>query len=103
MSGRLRAAHALLQRLADSRPSNARGIVLMLAATVLFTIMGAAARYVSDRIHPFEVVFFRNAFGLVLLLPLVMSYGLRHFRTRHFGLHVARSAGHVSEMLIYFV
>ena len=94
---------AFFERLTDSRPSNMRGIVLMLAATVLFTIMGASARYVSDRIHPFEVVFFRNAFGFVLLLPLVMSYGLKHFRTQRFGLHVARAAGHVAEMTIYFV
>ena len=93
----------LLKRLIDSRPSNVRGIVCMLAATVLFTIMGASARYVSERIHPFEVVFFRNAFGFVLLLPLVLSYGLRHFRTQRFGLHVARAAGHVAEMTIYFV
>jgi drug/metabolite transporter (DMT)-like permease len=103
ISGRPSAARALFQRLTDSRPSNIRGILLMLAATVLFTIMGAAARYVSDRIHPFEVVFFRNAFGFVLLLPLVLSYGLRHFRTQRFGLHVARAGGHVAEMTIYFV
>ena len=103
ISGRRFAARAFIQRLTDSRPSNVRGILLMLAATVLFTIMGASARYVSDRIHPFEVVFFRNAFGFVLLLPLVLSYGLRHFRTQRFGLHVARAGGHVAEMTIYFV
>ena len=103
MSGRLPAALELFKRLTDSRPSNLRGIVLMLAATVLFTIMGASARYVSERIHPFEVVFFRNAFGFVLLLPLVLSHGLKHFRTQRFGLHVARAAGHVTEMSIYFV
>jgi drug/metabolite transporter (DMT)-like permease len=93
---------SLVRVLFDSRPSNARGILLMLIATLLFTAMGASARYVSSTIHPFEVVFFRVAFGFVLLLPLVASHGLKHFRTRHFGLHLARAAGHVSEMLIYF-
>ena len=75
----------------------------MLAATLLFSGMGAIARHVSARIHPFEVVFFRIAFGLVLLLPLVLRYGLRHFRTKHFGLHFARAATHVTEMQIYFL
>lgn len=103
MSGREPAPLEFFKRLTDSRPSNLRGIVCMLAATALFTVMGASARYVSERIHPFEVVFFRNAFGFVLLLPLVLSYGLRHFRTQRFGLHVARAAGHVAEMTIYFV
>lgn len=75
----------------------------MLAATLLFTIMGITARHVSATIHTFEVVFFRIAFGVVLLAPLVLSYGLRHFRTRHFGLHFARAAAQVVEMTIYFV
>jgi len=94
---------SLIRTLTDSSPSNIRGIVCMLAATLLFTVMGITARYVSERIHPFEVVFFRIAFGLVLLLPLVLNYGLRHFRTAHFGLHCARAAAQVTEMLIYFV
>ena len=92
----------LLRTLADSRPSNYRGILFMLAATLLFTVMGVTARYVSERIHPFEVVFFRLSVGLALLFPLVLSHGLKHFRTRHFGLHVARAVAHVVEMLIYF-
>jgi drug/metabolite transporter (DMT)-like permease len=92
-----------IRGLTDSRPSNFRGIFYMLAATLLFTVMGVTARYVSAHIHPFEVVFFRNAFGFVLLLPLVLGYGLRHFRTQRFGLHAARAVGHLSEMLIYFV
>lgn len=96
-------ARRLFRAIIDGSPSNLRGIAYMLVATLLFTVMGVTARHVSERIHPFEVVFFRVAFGLVLLLPLVLSYGLRHFRTARFGLHVARAAGHVTEMLIYFV
>jgi drug/metabolite transporter (DMT)-like permease len=97
--GKLR---AVLQFVTDSRPSNLRGIGYMLAATLFFTVMGVTARYVSGRIHPFEVVFFRIAFGFALLLPLVLGQGLKHFRTRRFGLHCVRAAAHVSEMLIYF-
>lgn len=94
--------HAASRFLTDSRPSNLRGIAYMLAATLLFTVMGVTARYVSADIHPFEVVFFRVAFGFVLLVPLIASHGLKHFRTRRFGLHFARAAGHVTEMMIYF-
>lgn len=99
----LRSVRSLIRFMIDSRPSNIRGIGYMLVATLLFTGMGAIARHVSERIHPFEVVFFRIAFGFVLLLPLVLRYGLQHFRTKHFGLHCARAATHVTEMLIYFV
>lgn len=100
---------ALLERvvagarsLTDSRPSNLRGIVLMLCATLLFTVMGVCARAASERIHPFEVVFFRLSVGVVLLLPLLLSHGLKPFHTRRFGLHLWRAVLHVVEMLIYF-
>ncbi|RPI42021.1 MAG: DMT family transporter [Betaproteobacteria bacterium] len=99
---RRHAIRAVLVALTDNRPSNFRGILFMLGATLLFSIMGITARYVSERIHPFEVVFFRLAVGLVLLFPLVLSHGLKHFRTRCFGLHVVRAVAHVVEMLIYF-
>lgn len=93
---------AWLHGLGDSRASNLRGILLMVAATLCFTVMGVTARHVSERIHPFEVVFFRVAFGFVLLLPLVLRYGLVHFRTRRLGLHGARAGLQVVEMMIYF-
>jgi drug/metabolite transporter (DMT)-like permease len=88
--------------LTDSSPSNLRGIVLMLAATLLFTVMGVCARAASERIHPFEVVFFRLSVGVVLLLPLLVSHGLKPFHTRRFGLHLWRAILHVVEMLVYF-
>jgi drug/metabolite transporter (DMT)-like permease len=91
-----------VRALTDSRPSNARGIVLMLAATLLFTVMGICARAASERIHPFEVVFFRLSVGVVLLLPLLIAHGLKPFHTRRFGLHLWRAVLHVVEMLIYF-
>lgn len=93
---------AALCALTDSRPSNVRGIALMLAATLLFSVMGICARAASERIHPFEVVFFRLSVGFVLLLPLLLHHGLKPFRTRRFGLHVWRAVLHLVEMLIYF-
>jgi drug/metabolite transporter (DMT)-like permease len=91
-----------VRALTDSSPSNVRGIVLMLAATLLFTVMGICARAASERIHPFEVVFFRLSVGVLLLLPLLVSHGLKPFHTQRFGLHLWRAVLHVVEMLIYF-
>lgn len=99
---RVHPVRAFLRALTDSRPSNFRGILLMLAATLLFTVMGISARYVSSRIHPFEVVFFRLSVGFLLVLPLVIGHGLRPFRTQVFGLHLVRAVLQVVEMLIYF-
>jgi drug/metabolite transporter (DMT)-like permease len=91
-----------LRVLTDSRASNGRGILFMVAATLCFAVMGVTARHVAERIHPFEVVFFRVAFGFVLLVPIVARYGLAHFRTDRFGLHCARAGLQVAEMLMFF-
>lgn len=94
-----RAFHAVT----DSTPSNYRGIFYMLSATLMFSVMAVIARHASERIHPFEVTFFRISFGFLVLGPVVLRYGLAPFRTRRLGLHVARAAGHVTEMLMYFM
>lgn len=57
------------------------GIKYMLIASLLFAFMGASAKELSDSISSVEVVFFRNLFGVVLILfsiyrkPLVQEGG----------------------------
>ena len=48
----------------------------MLAATAVLTCMHATVRLVSDGMHSFEIVFFRNLFGLVAILPLALRAGI---------------------------
>ena len=54
--------------------SAARGIVAMLVACVAFAVMWMVIRVTSRSIHPFEIVFFRNAFGLVVLTPMLLRH-----------------------------
>ena len=57
------------------------GIKYMLIASFLFAFMGAAAKGLSDSMSSIEVVFFRNVFGVILILlsiyrkPLVQTGG----------------------------
>ena len=67
-----------------------RGALLMLAATFFFTVMGALVKQLGDRIPFPEIMFFRNA----LALPVVLLIGLRRgatLRTRRLGGHVTRA------------
>ncbi|MBI0434218.1 DMT family transporter [Roseomonas sp. KE0001] len=67
-----------------------RGALMMLGATALFTLMGALVKALGDRIPFPELMFFRNA----LALPVVLAIGLRRkvtLRTRRLGGHVARA------------
>ncbi|MFP6771835.1 MAG: hypothetical protein VCE74_05800, partial [Alphaproteobacteria bacterium] len=54
-------------------PGN-RSVVLILFSTLCFTSMHTVIRYASTEgnIHPFEVAFFRNMFGLLVVLPFAL-------------------------------
>ncbi len=84
----------------DSR--NLHAIGLMLAATVMFTAMHAMIRHVTEHLHPFEVAFFRNLFGLVFLAPYLFRRGMAPLRTSRLRLHGLRSILNLSSMLCFF-
>lgn len=81
---------------------NLRAIGLMLVATVAFTSMHATIRHVASDLHPFEVAFFRNLFGLVFLAPYFFRYGLASLRTTNLKLHSLRSILNLVSMLCFF-
>lgn len=79
-----------------------RGIVLMFLSTLFFAAMHAIIRYLTEVMHPFEAAFFRNAFGLIFVLPWFIRYGLQPLKTDHLRLHVFRSLVNVVAMLAFF-
>ncbi len=91
-----------LSSLMAGMSGNLRGIVWMLGATVLATAMIAIVRHVSAGIHPFEIAFFRQVFGLAVLAPWIWHYGLASVRTRRLRLHGLRAAFNLVAMLAYF-
>jgi hypothetical protein len=46
-----------------------RGRLYRLASSVYLASMHACMHFVSAKIHPFEVIFFRDLFGFVVLVP----------------------------------
>jgi drug/metabolite transporter (DMT)-like permease len=79
------------------------GMVCILAATFLFATMNAIIRGLSGAVPPVEIAFFRSAFGLMLLLPLVGWFGVSSIRTTRFPLHATRGVIHAVSMMIFFV
>ena len=80
----------------------ARGIVMILIATVAFAIMHTAIRWLSDELHPFQIAFFRNLFGLAFLMPLIAKSGFAQMKTQRFGLHTLRGIVNIGAMLLFF-
>ena len=78
------------------------GIGLMVIATVLFSIMHASIKFMSSSLHPFEIAFFRNLFGLLVIAPWFIKYGFKILKTKKIKLHMARSFFNVIAMLSFF-
>jgi drug/metabolite transporter (DMT)-like permease len=83
-------------------PGQMRGMLLLLCATILFSSMHALIRHVGETQHPFEMAFFRNLFGFIVLAPFFMRYGFGILRTKRLGLHALRGGVHVGSMLLFF-
>ena len=74
----------------------------MLAAAAVLTCMHATVRHVSDGMHPFEITFFRNLFGLVAVLPLALRAGIGGLKSRQPGLQLVRSGFGLVAMFTWF-
>lgn len=81
---------------------NARALAIMFVSTIAFSLMHACVRNLSGELHPFEIAFFRNAFGVVVILPWFLRYGTSILSTKRFGLHSVRAGLNVIAMLCFF-
>ena len=93
---------SFLREIYGRTPPALRGIGFMLASTVLFALMQVCVRSVSDEIHPFETAFFRNFFGILFMLPLLLRAGPRVLRTQKIHMHVLRGSLQTCSLLLMF-
>ena len=76
--------------------------LLILGSSVLFASMGALIKLVAPDLGNVMVVFFRNAFGLVALLPWIWRARGRGLRSRHLHLHLIRDGTGFAAMVCFF-
>lgn len=85
-----------------SGASNARGMLFMLLATLALTGMHALVRFLSAEMHAFEITFFRNLFGLLIMTPLMFRAGVEELKSRQPRLHLLRSCFGILAMALWF-
>nr|WP_295374436.1 DMT family transporter [Pseudoxanthomonas sp.] len=83
-------------------PVHFRAAALMLASTMFFALMVVAIRLASASLHTFEIAFFRNFFGLLAALPLLIKHGPGLLRTQHFPRYLFRCVIGICSMLAGF-
>ncbi len=79
-----------------------RAALLMLGSTMAFGLMAIAIRFASAHVPTQEVAFFRNAFGLVALLPFLLRTGRSVFHTQQLPRYLLRSVIGLCSMLCAF-
>lgn len=62
------------------RSGNLRGMMWMVLSGLCFAFNYAIIRFLAEDIHVIEMVFFRNVFGLIVLLPFI--WRVRHMITK---------------------
>ena len=80
-----------------------QGSLYILGSAFMFAIMGVLVRMASASLPNEMIVFLRNFFALVFVIPIViMRGGLPEIRTRKPLLHVLRCAAGLTAMYCYF-
>ncbi len=83
-------------------PAATRAGLWMVGFCASFAGLTAIIRHVSGELHPVEIAFFRNAFGLLFILPWLARAGLGSLRTRRLGLHALRAGTGTLAMIFLF-
>lgn len=79
-----------------------QGALFLLMGEALLAVMGGMIKYLSETLSTEQIVFFRNAAGLVILAPLVMQQGRKLLYTQVWHWHLMRGVVGVSAMYCYF-
>ena len=83
-------------------PPVLRGILWMLLAALLFSGLNTTVRLASHEVPVLEVMFFRNLFNLLFMLPWLARIGWSALRTERLGLHALRSTFGLTSMFLQF-
>lgn len=84
------------------RQSTLIGALYMTAASVAMALVGTSVKWATDGLPAPVVVFFRNFFGLVVLIPWLIGPGGIPLRTPHLRLHLLRCLFGLCAMNTYF-
>ncbi|MBT3787932.1 MAG: DMT family transporter [Alphaproteobacteria bacterium] len=83
-------------------PQNLQATVFMIMACAFFAAMSGLIRHISESVPPLEIVFFRNVFGLMALLPWFLRNGFGALKTNRIGLYLVRGSFGSATMCFWF-
>jgi drug/metabolite transporter (DMT)-like permease len=84
------------------QPNLLKGALLLLLAEACFAGIGALVKLTSDSASNAQVVFFRNFFALLVMLPWLWVQGKQLLYTQRWYLHLSRSVTGIISMYCFF-
>jgi drug/metabolite transporter (DMT)-like permease len=78
------------------------GLLLMVLATIILASMHGIVRHAGSEIHPFVLIFYRNFFGLLVIIPLLYRTGWAGLRSSHYHLLFLRGFLGITAILAWF-
>jgi len=79
-----------------------QGALLILLGEALLAVMGALIKHLSQELPTELIVFYRNLFGLLLLLPIVFQSGFSQLKTQQLPMHILRASLGLTAMYGFF-
>ena len=80
----------------------AKGAVFLLLGEFLLAVMAALIKHLSSDVSQEMLVFSRNLFGLLALLPIVLHQGVGNLKTSRLRVHIQRALVGLVAMYGYF-
>ena len=80
-----------------------RGMLWMIASGMVFAVLNAIMRVLTEEISPFETQFLRYLCGFLVMFPLVARAGLAAYSPKGLGGQLWRGVVHTSGLLLWFI
>jgi len=77
------------------------GIQLMSQSALCFSVMALCVKYASTSISPFQIVFFRSFFGMLIVLPFIWRKKVSLWGEERFKL-TARGVCSFAALILHF-
>ena len=78
------------------------GSICILLGELCFVSMGSLVKLLAESMPSQNIVFFRNLFGLLALVPIIINLGFSSLKTRVLHLHLIRSLSGIAAMYCFF-
>ncbi|RCK37652.1 DMT family transporter [Thalassospira xiamenensis] len=86
-----------------NQPATIQASFYALSAAILAACFTLTIRFATEELHPYQAVFLRFLFGLLMIAPVVMRGGFAPLRTKRLPLLGLRGILSASEMCLWFL